>query len=106
MVGIDDDRDPTDRAAVDGQGAREGIGEVDGLGEVLRRISLTSSFGPRGGGQGTGRLATFRPDVQDRVEAMNVEILKEKVDCRLDVANGADGALYFTNFTTIGRITR
>ena len=40
-------------------------------GQVLRRISLTSSFGPRGGGQGPGRLATFRPDVQDRVEAMN-----------------------------------
>lgn len=40
-------------------------------GQVLRRISLTASFGPRGGGQGVGRLATFRPDVQDRVEAMN-----------------------------------
>ena len=40
-------------------------------GQVLRRISLTASFGPRGGGQGVGRLATFRPDLQDRVEAMN-----------------------------------
>jgi len=40
-------------------------------GQVLRRISLTASFGQRGGGQGPGRLATFRPDVQDRVEAMN-----------------------------------
>ena len=40
-------------------------------GQVLRRVSLTASFGPRGGGQGVGRLATFRPDVQDRVEAMN-----------------------------------
>jgi len=40
-------------------------------GQVLRRISLTASFGPRGGGQGVGRLATFRPDIQDRVEAMN-----------------------------------
>ena len=40
-------------------------------GQVLRRISLTAFFGPRGGGQGVGRLATFRPDVQDRVEAMN-----------------------------------
>ena len=40
-------------------------------GQVLRRASLTSFLGPRGGGQGTGRLATFRPDLQDRVEAMN-----------------------------------
>jgi hypothetical protein len=42
----------------------------------------------------------------DRVEAMNVEIMKDQVDCRLDVANGPDGGLYFTNFTTIARITR
>lgn len=40
-------------------------------GQVLRRISLTSFNGPRGGGQGAGRLPTFRPDIQDRVEAMN-----------------------------------
>jgi len=40
-------------------------------GQVLRRISLTSFNGPQGGGQGVGRFATFRPDVQDRVEAMN-----------------------------------
>ncbi|MFL6212900.1 MAG: M36 family metallopeptidase [Blastocatellia bacterium] len=40
-------------------------------GQLLRRISLTSFNGPRGGGQGVGRTATFRPDIQDRVEAMN-----------------------------------
>lgn len=40
-------------------------------GSVLRRASLTSSYGPRGGGQGAGRLGTFRPDVQDKVEAFN-----------------------------------
>jgi hypothetical protein len=40
-------------------------------GQVLRRSSLTSFFGPHGGGLGAGRLPTFRPDVQDRVEAMN-----------------------------------
>jgi Fungalysin metallopeptidase (M36)/Fungalysin/Thermolysin Propeptide Motif len=40
-------------------------------GQVLRRGSLTSFYGPHGGGQGVGRLATFRPDIQDRLEAMN-----------------------------------
>src|SRR5581483_9247858 len=40
-------------------------------GQVLRRASLTSFYGPRGGGQGVGRMATFRPDIQDRLEAMN-----------------------------------
>lgn len=40
-------------------------------GQVLRRLSLTAFLGQRGGGQGTGRLATFRPDVQDMVEAFN-----------------------------------
>ena len=56
----------------------------------------------------TGQLSRVRlagPGF-DVVEAMNVEILKDQVDCRLDVANGADGALYFSNFTAIGRITR
>ncbi len=60
-------------------------------GQVLRRSSLTAfqrkgaagklpgapppapvpNFGPPGGGNGTGRLATFRPDIQDRVEGYN-----------------------------------
>jgi hypothetical protein len=40
-------------------------------GAVLRRISLTSFTGPAGGGQGVGRLPTFRPDVQDLVEGLN-----------------------------------
>jgi hypothetical protein len=40
-------------------------------GQVLRRISLTSFSSQNGGGQGVGRLSTFRPDVQDRLEAMN-----------------------------------
>jgi glucose/arabinose dehydrogenase len=56
----------------------------------------------------TGQLSRVRlagPGF-DRVEAMSVETLKDQVDCRLDVADGADGALYFSNFTTIGRITR
>src|SRR5262249_3783881 len=38
-------------------------------GVVLRRISLTSF--ESGGGVGTGRHATFRPDIQDTVEAFN-----------------------------------
>ncbi|HEX7957226.1 MAG TPA: M36 family metallopeptidase, partial [Pyrinomonadaceae bacterium] len=37
-------------------------------GEVLRRVSLTS-FQPGGGGITPGRRGTFRPDVQDKVEA-------------------------------------
>jgi glucose/arabinose dehydrogenase len=56
----------------------------------------------------TGQLSRLRltgPDFE-RVEAMEVEVLREQVDCRLDVANGPDGALYFTNFSTIARITR
>jgi len=40
-------------------------------GQVLRRVSLTSFAGHPGGGQGTGRLSTFRPDLQDQVEALN-----------------------------------
>jgi Fungalysin metallopeptidase (M36)/Lamin Tail Domain/Fungalysin/Thermolysin Propeptide Motif/Peptidase propeptide and YPEB domain len=61
-------------------------------GQVLRRESLTAfqrkgrssikipsgpvagpsvPLGPPGGGNGTGRLATFRPDIQDRVESYN-----------------------------------
>ncbi|OLE55065.1 MAG: hypothetical protein AUG51_05385 [Acidobacteria bacterium 13_1_20CM_3_53_8] len=40
-------------------------------GEVLRRFSLTSFFGDMGGGPSTNRRSTFRPDIQDRVEAMN-----------------------------------
>jgi hypothetical protein len=40
-------------------------------GAVLRRISLTSFTGPAGGGQGVGRLSTFRPDIQDLVEGYN-----------------------------------
>ncbi|HEX8474159.1 MAG TPA: M36 family metallopeptidase [Pyrinomonadaceae bacterium] len=43
---------------------------VDGqTGKVLRRISLTSF--QTGGGTGTGRRGTFRPDIQDIVEAQN-----------------------------------
>ena len=38
-------------------------------GKVLRRISLTSF--QQGGGTGVGRRGTFRPDVQDLVEAHN-----------------------------------
>jgi len=38
-------------------------------GVILRRASLTSSVGPSGGGTGVGRRGTFRPDVQDLVEA-------------------------------------
>jgi glucose/arabinose dehydrogenase len=56
----------------------------------------------------TGQLSRIRlagPDFE-RVEAMEVQVLREQVDCRLDVANGPDGALYFTNFSTIARITR
>lgn len=51
------------------------------------------------------RLRLARPDYQ-RVEAMEVQVLRDQVDCRLDVANGPDGALYFTNFSSIARITR
>ena len=40
-------------------------------GQVLRRISLTASLGPRGGGSGAGRLGTLRPDLQDRIESFN-----------------------------------
>jgi hypothetical protein len=58
-------------------------------GQVLRRSSLTAfqrkgasgkfasegapapNLGPPGGGNGTGRLPTFRPDVQDRLEGQN-----------------------------------
>ena len=57
-------------------------------GQVLRRSSLTAfqknatgkrraagapepNFGPPGGGNGVGRLATFRPDLQDSLEANN-----------------------------------
>jgi glucose/arabinose dehydrogenase len=56
----------------------------------------------------TGQLSQVRLAAPsfDRVEAMSVEILRDQVDCRLDVASGPDGALYFTNFTRIGRITR
>ena len=56
----------------------------------------------------TGQLSRLRlagPDYQ-RVESMEVQVLRDQVDCRLDVANGPDGALYFTNFSTIARITR
>ena len=42
----------------------------------------------------------------DRVEAMDVGIMRDQVDCRLDVANGPDGALYFTDMSRILRITR
>lgn len=38
-------------------------------GQILRRLSLTSF--QQGGGVGVGRRASFRPDVQDMVEAMN-----------------------------------
>jgi hypothetical protein len=37
-------------------------------GEILRRHSLTS-FQNSGGGQGVGRRATFRPDIQDLLES-------------------------------------
>jgi hypothetical protein len=59
-------------------------------GQVLRRSSLTAfqrktggklggapvpapepNLGPPGGGNGTGRLPTFRPDLQDKVEGFN-----------------------------------
>lgn len=40
-------------------------------GAVLRRTSLTSDFGPAGGGVGVGRRGTFRPDVQNLVEGFN-----------------------------------
>jgi hypothetical protein len=40
-------------------------------GAVLRRTSLTSFVGPPGGGQGVGRRGTFRPDIQNMIEALN-----------------------------------
>ncbi len=40
-------------------------------GEVLRRLSLTAFIGDHGGGIGTGRRSTLRPDLQDMVEAYN-----------------------------------
>ena len=40
-------------------------------GEVLRRLSLTSFFGDPGGGPSNSRRSTFRPDIQNRVEALN-----------------------------------
>ncbi|MDQ4123299.1 MAG: M36 family metallopeptidase [Acidobacteriota bacterium] len=42
-------------------------------GATLRRHSLTAfqHLGPPGGGVGVGRRGTFRPDVQNHVEAMN-----------------------------------
>jgi glucose/arabinose dehydrogenase len=56
----------------------------------------------------TGQLSRVRlaAPAYEQIEAMNVEIMKEQVDCRLDVANGPDGSLYFANFSQIGRITR
>jgi len=44
-------------------------------GKVLRRISLTSfQQGEQGGGAGVGRRGTFRPDVQDLVEAQSTAL--------------------------------
>ena len=40
-------------------------------GQVLRRLSLTAFIGERGGGIGTGRRSTLRPDLQDMVEQFN-----------------------------------
>jgi hypothetical protein len=40
-------------------------------GVLLRRTSLTSFVGPTGGGQGVGRRATFRPDIQNMIEGFN-----------------------------------
>ena len=37
-----------------------------------------------------GRVRLSGPNL-DQIESMNVEILKDQVDCRLDVANGPDG---------------
>jgi glucose/arabinose dehydrogenase len=56
----------------------------------------------------TGQLSRVRRAAPnyDRVEAMNVEIMKDQIDCRLDVANGPDGALYFSDFSRIMRLTR
>ena len=56
----------------------------------------------------TGQLSRVRlgPPNYDRIEAMNVEIMRDQVDCRLDVANGPDGALYFASAGKIGRIAR
>jgi glucose/arabinose dehydrogenase len=54
----------------------------------------------------------------DRVESTRVDLLagigallptdlpREQADCRLDVASGPDGAVYFTNFARIMRLTR
>ncbi len=40
-------------------------------GAVLRRLSLTAFIGEPGGGIGTGRKTTLRPDLQDTVERYN-----------------------------------
>jgi hypothetical protein len=40
-------------------------------GNVLRRISLTAFNAHTGGGHGTGRRSTLRPDLQDMVESYN-----------------------------------
>jgi glucose/arabinose dehydrogenase len=55
----------------------------------------------------TGQLSRVRlaAPSYDRVEAMDVGIMRDQVDCRLDVADGPDGALYFTDFSRILRIT-
>lgn len=56
----------------------------------------------------TGQLSRVRLAAPgfDRVEAMDVGIMRDQVDCRLDVANGPDGALYYSDMTRILRITR
>jgi glucose/arabinose dehydrogenase len=56
----------------------------------------------------TGQLSWARLAAPsfDRIEALQVEVMRDQVDCRLDVANGPDGALYFSNLGKIGRITR
>ena len=56
----------------------------------------------------TGQLSRVRlaAPSYERVEAMDVGIMRDQVDCRLDVADGPDGALYFTDFSRILRITR
>jgi hypothetical protein len=40
-------------------------------GVILRRSSLTASFGDPGGGPSNSRRSTFRPDIQDAVESNN-----------------------------------
>ena len=54
----------------------------------------------------SGATANGCARVLKRAGAAEVQVLRDQVDCRLDVANGPDGALYFTNFSTIARITR